>query len=79
MCEMICFDKVDRLMANRRTYLGFIVAWHMYYISTVIPEHKIAPPKIHFRFTLAVYGETLGTCWQVPIGHAQIKACYPRL
>ena len=47
--EMICFDKIDRLMANRRTDLGLIVAWHIYYIWTVVPEHNVAPPEFHFR------------------------------
>lgn len=49
MCEVVCFDKMDWLMADRRANFRFIAARHVYYISTAIPEHNIAPPKFLFH------------------------------
>ena len=47
--EVVCFDKMDWLMADRRANFRLIAARHVYYISAVIPEHNIAPPKFLFR------------------------------
>ena len=77
--ESICFDKMDWLMADRRANLCLIAARHVYYISTIIPEHNSCSSQISFSLTLAVYAGELGTCWQVPIGHAQLRLDSPKI